>query len=102
IILRPPRTTLFPYTTLFRSRSHELPNSLYVMTGAGRTLRCLNINSLCLGSKLASHFIKRERFTVRLLHQIHLATIGLGQIAPALDLKSTRLNSSHLVISYAV
>src|SRR2546426_6113479 len=67
MIRRPPRSTLFPYTTLFRSRqtAQNLPGCATVrQTGAPRLLR-----------KLSPH----------------------GR-----DRKSTRLNSSHLVISYAV
>src|SRR5256885_4370922 len=64
MIRRPPRSTLFPYTTLFRSR----------------VLRAL----------LASHPGERHLITV-------LAASIQGE-----DRKSTRLNSSHLVISYAV
>src|SRR5256885_11653972 len=70
MIRRPPRSTLFPYTTLFRSR-------LVVMQGGriqeqGPTLELLRN--------------PQSAYTRRLLA----------------DRKSTRLNSSHLVISYAV
>src|SRR5436305_9960005 len=63
MIRRPPRSTLFPYTTLFRSRNGSRRQALVVKDGA---LRC-------------------------------------GRRAVALrDRKSTRLNSSHVRISYAV
>src|SRR5256885_7935662 len=76
MIRRPPRSTLFPYTTLFRSHLAEDPFSgqLFVFRGrAGDRVKVLwwSGDGLCL-------FAKR------------------------LDRKSTRLNSSHLVISYAV
>src|SRR2546426_9759847 len=66
MIRRPPRSTLFPYTTLFRS------------PGPGRR---------------SNHGLER----------VH-GDSGPGRSArpPLLDRKSTRLNSSHLVISYAV
>src|SRR5438132_8411032 len=64
MIRRPPRSTLFPYTTLFRSRP---PN--------GRAA----IWSSLFGS-----------------------SAGADPISAAIDRKSTRLNSSHTVISYAV
>src|SRR5436853_5017410 len=70
MILRPPRSTLFPYTTLFRSCIYEI--SLF-----------LSAPSSAMG-KL--NFRPRYR--------------ALG--AWKLDRKSTRLNSSHLGISYAV
>src|SRR2546426_8399491 len=72
MIRRPPRSTLFPYTTLFRS--HAVLNALPKPFGpAGKTLP----------ASFAYAYIP-GRFEVR------------G------DRKSTRLNSSHLVISYAV
>src|SRR5438132_4178623 len=67
MIRRPPRSTLFPYTTLFRS-----------LTG--------------IHAYLGVHVLSRE---------VVFVDIALAQIA-ALDRKSTRLNSSHTVISYAV
>src|SRR5688572_31803117 len=64
MIRRPPRSTLFPYTTLFRS---ELPQALDYFNQALALFRELNVPA--------------------------------GEIA---DRKSTRLNSSHSQISYAV
>src|SRR5256885_11982502 len=69
MIRRPPRSTLFPYTTLFRS------------------------------------VVDRERHVCLAVEAIglHLFELGVGaKAADAVDRKSTRLNSSHLVISYAV
>src|SRR2546426_5993187 len=66
MIRRPPRSTLFPYTTLFRS--HPVDHG----TAAHRQHRLRNAG--------------REG----------------AQARPLTDRKSTRLNSSHLVISYAV
>src|SRR5256885_7733887 len=68
MIRRPPRSTLFPYTTLFRSPAEI---ALYVLPNA-KSNRLVESGSL--------------------LHLLHKWT----------DRKSTRLNSSHLVISYAV
>src|SRR2546426_3777597 len=66
MIRRPPRSTLFPYTTLFRS----------------------------------------HRRLTRLIEQRKVervyAALAWGHFAKSPDRKSTRLNSSHLVISYAV
>src|SRR3989442_6696852 len=81
MIRRPPRSTLFPYTTLFRSQ--VLGGSCYVVTEAyryRRAARALNINDVV---------------TVRPQALILSARA-------ALDRKSTRLNSSHVRISYAV
>src|SRR3712207_8429564 len=86
MIRRPPRSTLFPYTTLFRSRS-----------------------GLCLGHKRGYGVGRRRK------HQ-HAADDRIDLVQPELepgcdaevassspeDRKSTRLNSSHANISYAV
>src|SRR5256885_4695992 len=74
MIRRPPRSTLFPYTTLFRSSRWGLP----------------------------CRFRRRKRGAL-LPHRFTLA-VPPPFIPPpqAGDRKSTRLNSSHLVISYAV
>src|SRR5256885_10946568 len=74
MIRRPPRSTLFPYTTLFRSQAG-------VKAGAG--LQFQNV------------FVLVERPNSR-KGAIEVFDHRLG------DRKSTRLNSSHLVISYAV
>src|SRR5207249_5410190 len=73
MIRRPPRSTLFPYTTLFRSNWNSLP-------GAGRAATGL----LC-GAWAGTGV---RAFT---------GDAGVGG-----DRKSTRLNSSHVSISYAV
>src|SRR2546426_4584232 len=83
MIRRPPRSTLFPYTTLFRSRLARFPAGREARGQAGRHHRSL-------GAPLGG----AER----------LGPLG-GEEEPLLfrgDRKSTRLNSSHLVISYAV
>src|SRR5256885_7416759 len=73
MIRRPPRSTLFPYTTLFRSRE------AVVLGGDVAALRVPHETWLVLTAKPEFHFIGSPT-----------------------DRKSTRLNSSHLVISYAV
>src|SRR5256885_9823352 len=71
MIRRPPRSTLFPYTTLFRS------------LGGGRAAACFQVGErqypVAPGTIEHDHVAERRQ-----------------------DRKSTRLNSSHLVISYAV
>src|SRR5260221_7601878 len=68
MIRRPPRSTLFPYTTLFRS--HDASHA-----GGDRRLVRLGVHAVC--------------------------AVALSLREPR-DRKSTRLNSSHTVISYAV
>src|SRR5256885_3733524 len=77
MIRRPPRSTLFPYTTLFRSLCGGR------MTTAVETVRD---EPLTIGGRM---------FQSRLM-------VGTGKYPDMEDRKSTRLNSSHLVISYAV
>src|SRR2546422_5415071 len=70
MIRRPPRSTLFPYTTLFRS----------VVPAEGK-----------------SHFAARGRVFHRVREEVEILSPGQRR-----DRKSTRLNSSHGYISYAV
>src|SRR5256885_12135196 len=79
MIRRPPRSTLFPYTTLFRSYGQIVPP---LRTG---------------GQGAETHYDPETSTTE--------AKLVLNNGEPRLwiiDRKSTRLNSSHLVISYAV
>src|SRR3712207_7618976 len=83
MIRRPPRSTLFPYTTLFRS-SYDSVTHTYKTTEKG--LRLLQFyNQLDDMMKKTSQPQPRQQ-----------------QPSSALDRKSTRLNSSHANISYAV
>src|SRR2546426_3229611 len=81
MIRRPPRSTLFPYTTLFRSRRLDL------LPGNHRGTRSVG----------CCHTVDTTRALSGLI-----ATKALGSQVVPVDRKSTRLNSSHLVISYAV
>src|SRR5256885_12042234 len=86
MIRRPPRSTLFPYTTLFRSHVLELD-------AAGRLLR---------DGELERH-AAREHHQARRAHPLDHQRAGPARhdAAGLEDPKSTRLNSSHLVNSYA-
>src|SRR5256885_11318623 len=89
MIRRPPRSTLFPYTTLFRSVSHA-------NHAVGEDLR----PQAAAMEQALQDARPRERLQVRAgLAQPQSAQ---GDLADPEDRKSTRLNSSHLVISYAV
>src|SRR3712207_7667934 len=85
MIRRPPRSTLFPYTTLFRSRS----SSVFPIV---HTTSCHTVAARCL-EECQSLGIQRVEFI------LHSGT--LVERHPE-DRKSTRLNSSHANISYAV
>src|SRR5690242_21125665 len=82
MLRRPPRSTLFPYTTLFRS-----PMALV-------QLRHLLVDDALHQRK--THWRLSVKVTTGVTNSI--GTIG----APRPDRKSTRLNSSHMSISYAV
>src|SRR2546429_3227837 len=69
MIRRPPRSTLFPYTTLFRSRTHLGTRQKLLRAGPWR---------------------------------LSLFELSISAFSRILDRKSTRLNSSHGYISYAV
>src|SRR3712207_7970966 len=90
MIRRPPRSTLFPYTTLFRSEVHAFVNDLTRPIG--------------------THLLGRRMYEVMLAWE----TLDIAGQPPVMrdfaeiwraadkDRKSTRLNSSHANISYAV
>src|SRR5438034_6498641 len=88
MIRRPPRSTLFPYTTLFRSRDAAERKDRPVVA-IGRTLFFIDIGD---GASLIHETRSDDR-----ADNLHFA-----RILRAEDRKSTRLNSSHTVISYAV
>src|SRR3712207_8639996 len=87
MIRRPPRSTLFPYATLFRSRVElHLPAA--------------DPASLALAGERARGAVEdlaRDGVRARWVRSVYLAEEGA-----CLDRKSTRLNSSHANISYAV
>src|SRR3712207_7197440 len=93
MIRRPPRSTLFPYTTLFRSREQVLgPAHLDRRQRAGAPQQVAG--ELGLHAHQAAREVDRGD---RLVHRI-----GLDVLVEERDRKSTRLNSSHANISYAV
>src|SRR5438552_5623613 len=77
MIRPPPRSTLFPYTTLFRSLYIEQPLAPDELVGHARLAQALR-TPVCLDETLRDAAAARQ------------------------DRKSTRLNSSHQIISYAV
>src|SRR5437762_6376863 len=84
IIRRPPRSTLFPYTTLFRSyQSGELGTRVAPLETIDRII--------AIGSDRMMAAVKAARHGALAPH-----------LKPDQDRKSTRLNSSHRCISYAV
>src|SRR2546430_7061029 len=101
MILHPPRSTLFPYTTLFRSSSGE--------TSRWVPARCFFGATGLPGSRpltsVAEAMCRRHVAETELALRWWLDSAGLvaeTELAVAQDRKSTRLNSSHSQISYAV
>src|SRR5438034_7109741 len=86
---RPPRSTLFPYTTLFRSITDQI-----VLNNADLIAARPAIESLASAIVGTRAFTNLFRSAVR---DVHRALFDRDQ-----DRKSPRLNSSHTVISYAV
>src|SRR5689334_24372931 len=87
MIRRPPRSTLFPYTTLFRSQGRQPQagsDASPLARSADRGLRARPTDRI--------HLISVKATPVN----------SLRHSLPPLDRKSTRLNSSHSSISYAV
>src|SRR2546430_17484745 len=81
MIRRPPRSTLFPYTTLFRSRDEAKARALKVIDATCPLVTKVHLEAL--------KFAREKRTIILIGHKDQ-------------DRKSTRLNSSHSQISYAV
>src|SRR3712207_8454404 len=81
MIRRPPRSTLFPYTTLFRSQARQQGD----------------VEETCAQVRTALQMEEEQA-------QVEVAQLGCwsGTLEELEDRKSTRLNSSHANISYAV
>src|SRR2546430_12828792 len=93
MIRRPPRSTLFPYTTLFRSWTAARPRRARTHWICRRTYRkCTDYLIDLRISVLCEHVVSFSEAVALMLIPIQLEQ----------DRKSTRLNSSHSQISYAV
>src|SRR3712207_8743479 len=88
MIRRPPRSTLFPYTTLFRSWPPEVVQQILEAQGPD------------FGLAVAEHAQSRLEPALRVVG--HARSTGYRRLHDLGDRKSTRLNSSHANISYAV
>src|SRR5258708_31254042 len=86
MIRRPPRSTLFPYTTLFRSIANAENN------------HDLDVDDLVVSEASVGKGLVMKRFQARA--RGHAGRVE--KFFAHIDRKSTRLNSSHQIISYAV
>src|SRR2546427_6785699 len=89
MIRRPPRSTLFPYTTLFRSHWASITKTLTAVA----VMQLRDRDRLSLDDRVTRYLPE--------LAQVHDTFGAIGDITLR-DRKSTRLNSSHSQISYAV
>src|SRR3712207_8811474 len=95
MIRRPPRSTLFPYTTLFRSGGPLATRPAATRSGAHEE----GSGRPTPQSRCAEQI---ESLTPREVEVLNLLSQGQTNPQIAQDRKSTRLNSSHANISYAV
>src|SRR5690348_17893907 len=94
MLRRPPTSTLFPYTTLFRSVQVRVPHH----PGRPAAQPLVRQHNAVAGGLQRGHHVAREHEVKR---PAQLKAVERG-VSRAQDRKSTRLNSSHPSISYAV
>src|SRR5256885_11543780 len=99
MIRRPPRSTLFPYTPLFRSSAEAAQRRAADGETDLRDAEVATTQQRHRALDAPRHQVPVRRLAVR---EPELAAEVPGRHVLAADRKSTRLNSSHLVISYAV
>src|SRR3712207_8404605 len=95
MIRRPPRSTLFPYTTLFRS-DLDLALEKYA------PLEIINGPLMKGMDEVGRLFGANELIVAEVLQSAESMKAAVSYLEPRIDRKSTRLNSSHANISYAV
>src|SRR2546427_7698204 len=97
MIRRPPRSTLFPYTTLFRSHEHERDILDQYLHEVSKTPLLTQKEEIALARKVRSG----DQEAMQELVKRNLRASAISSFCVR-DRKSTRLNSSHSQISYAV
>src|SRR5690242_5173267 len=99
MIRRPPRSTLFPYTTLFRSDRVAVGHRVVLAQTRERRLGVrVSQTGACADVELRLLCVRVE-LVLRAVHHRDRCDLAMHR---RLDRKSTRLNSSHMSISYAV
>src|SRR3712207_8346542 len=96
MIRRPPRSTLFPYTTLFRSLGHAHEPAVEPGGRDATVPDLVRLDDRVVEPVEPAAGLGRDR------DQGGAAELGQQPLEGLLDRKSTRLNSSHANISYAV
>src|SRR3712207_7948690 len=97
MIRRPPRSTLFPYTTLFRS---SLIAALLAGSEAELAAELEPAVEAFIGNAVF-RYVAEEALVAISVTAVFFALAAVAPLLPR-DRKSTRLNSSHANISYAV
>src|SRR2546430_9925492 len=98
MIRRPPRSTLFPYTTLFRSLVRSVCRLIDARPDVPASLATLSASAATTPHRLLRAF----RAVLGVTPRQYRDERRLARFKTQLDRKSTRLNSSHSQISYAV
>src|SRR3712207_7335676 len=105
MIRRPPRSTLFPYTTLFRSFKEFKAGWKLI---AGSVLALLGVGIVIFNGQCVLHLnplgdlLALTSSVCWAIYSLLIRNVSKNYNAAFLDRKSTRLNSSHANISYAV
>src|SRR2546430_10482992 len=100
MIRRPPRSTLFPYTTLFRSQGIDFGTGQWAWEGA---YDINPTNHIYFADSTGTSRTFGFSPAPRILNSVSVFSLAPGTLTLAdEDRKSTRLNSSHSQISYAV
>src|SRR5688500_19516695 len=93
---RQPSPTLFPYTTLFRSTIDAISVKVGENIAPGMpAVRVVNTSDLKIQAPVSEAYVTDIKKGDKVL-------VSISELDKEVDRKSTRLNSSHLVISYAV
>src|SRR5256885_9773149 len=101
MIRPPPNLPFFPYPTLFRSPTYKAVISRRLEMSTGAMLRCTLRNSPeTYAASFQPPYVKRTN-SIMFPNDV-VALLVVAVVTGDGDRKSTRLNSSHLVISYAV
>src|SRR3712207_9312274 len=102
MIRRPPRSTLFPYTTLFRSRGALADEEVVVLERDVQRAELVDAVALVAPHGRPRGVALQELARLGLVGDLGDDERARGGLAGVEDRKSTRLNSSHANISYAV
>src|SRR5688572_32086661 len=100
MLRRPPRSTLFPYTTLFRSTAEDNQTTVEIHVLQGE--RPMAMDNKTIGRFQLTGIPPAPRGMPQVEVTFDIDANGILHVTAKEDRKSTRLNSSHSQISYAV